>query len=134
MKKISESIDLSKKVLEIDIESPVFNCMLQDMNEEIQRIIQKVYDEEFSEGEITLKLNLSIPFDYKEIPKTSEYGELINELYRYRKPRFEHKITATLKKQYKQEGLYSEEKEIKFIDGQFVAVPIEDPQLHIDDM
>ncbi|WP_275541114.1 hypothetical protein [Clostridium tetani] len=38
-KKIYEEVDISKKVLKIDIESPVFNAMLNDINKEIQRCI-----------------------------------------------------------------------------------------------
>ena len=133
MKKVEENVDLSKQVLEIDIESPVFNSMLHDTNQEIKRVMQKVYDEEFESGEITIKLNLTILDDYKEFPKTNEFGELVNELYRYKRPRFEHKVTTTLKKQFKQDGLYTEEKEIQFVDGEYVAVPIENPQLGVDD-
>ncbi len=133
MKKVKENVDLSKQVLEIDIESPVFNSMLHDTNKEIKRVMQKVYDEEFESGEITIKLNLTILDDYKEFPKTNEFGELVNELYRYKRPRFEHKVTTTLKKQFKQDGLYTEEKEIQFVDGEYIAVPIENPQLGMDD-
>lgn len=134
MKKISENVDLSKKVLEIDIESPVFNSMLHDLNKEIRRGIDKVYDEEFEVAEITVKLTLEIPQAYKQIPKTNEFGELINETYLYRRPRFEHKVTTTFKKQFKQEGLYTEEKEVQFIDGKYVAVPIDDPQVSVYDI
>ena len=133
MKKVSEKVDLSKTVLEIDIESPVFNCMLQDLNREIQRTLDKVYNGDFEAGEISVKLVLTIPEDFKEFPKTNEFGEMVNELYRYRRPHFEHKVTTTLKKQYKQEGFYGEEREVKFEGGQFMAVPIIDPQLTMED-
>ncbi|EPY6430841.1 hypothetical protein [Clostridium sporogenes] len=134
MQKVNERIDLSKKVLDIDIESPVFYAMLNDVNKEVQRCIKKVYDEEFESGEISLKLNISIPEAFKVIPKTNEFGELINETYKYRKPVFEHKITSTLKKQFKQEGIYEEERDVKFEDGKFIAVPIKDLQISIEDI
>ncbi|MGF7059268.1 hypothetical protein [Brassicibacter mesophilus] len=134
MKKISENIDLSKKVLDINIESPIFKCMLYDLNKEIQRCIDKVYDQEFEAGEISLKLTLEIPDGYKEFPKVNEHGEMVSELYKYRKPKFEHKVTTTLKKQYKQEGVYAEEREVKFEDGQYIAVPVKDPQINIYDL
>lgn len=132
MRKVSENIDLSKKVLEIDIKSPVFNSMLQDLNNEIIRVIDKIYHGEFEIGEIGLKLSLSIIDDYKEIP-IEKFGEVVKETYAYKKPYFEHKITSTLKKQYKQEGVYTEEKEITFEDGQYVVKPIVEPQLNIFD-
>ncbi|BFN03885.1 hypothetical protein [Clostridium tetani] len=133
-KKIYEEVDISKKVLKIDIESPVFNAMLNDTNKEIQRCIKKVYDEEFESGEITIKLNISIPETFKTIPKVDEFGELINETYKYRRPVFKHNITSTLKKQFKQEGIYTEEKDVKYEDGEFIVVPIKDPQMSIDDI
>ncbi|NOH14845.1 hypothetical protein [Clostridium cochlearium] len=133
-KKIYEEVDISKKVLKIDIESPVFNAMLNDTNKEIQRCIKKVYDEEFESGEITIKLNISIPETVKIIPKVNEFGELINETYEYRRPVFKHNITSTLKKQFKQEGIYTEEKDVKYEDGEFIVVPIKDPQMSIDDI
>ncbi|ERI94206.1 hypothetical protein HMPREF1982_01218 [Clostridiales bacterium oral taxon 876 str. F0540] len=61
MYKIGEKVDLSKKVLEIDIESEVFNCLKQDLNKEIQRCIKKVYNQEFESGEISVKLAIKIP-------------------------------------------------------------------------
>lgn len=132
MQKVDERIDLSKRVLEIDIDSPVFNCLLKDLNSEIQRCVKKVYEEEFEVGEITIKLSIEIPEAYKTIPRVDEFGEIINDTYRYRQPRFEHKVTSTLKKQYRQEGIYQEERDVKFEDGKFVAVPIKDPQVRID--
>lgn len=94
MRKIREEIDLSRQVLEIDIESPVFNGMLHDLNKEIRRGVDKVYDEEFESAEITVKLTLEIPQAYKHIPTTNEDGELVNETYLYRKPYFKHKIST----------------------------------------
>jgi len=133
MIKIDEKINLSRRTLEIDIESPIFKNMLTDLNIEIKRVIQKVYDEEFENGEISLKLKLNIGSDYKEYPKENEFGEMINEMYRYKKPHFEHAISTTFKKQYKQDGLYSEEKEVKCIDGDYIVVPLMEPQLSIFD-
>lgn len=133
MLKIDEKVDMSKKVLEIDIESPIFNSMLHDLNLEIKRVIEKVYDEEFEGGEISLKLKLNIKDEFKEYPRENEFGEVINETYKYRKPYFEHAVATTLKKQYKQEGLYSEEKEVKYIDGEYIVVPLREPQLNMFD-
>lgn len=133
MKKISENIDLSKKVLEIDIQSPIFTCMLQDLDNEIVRVIDKVYRGEFEAGEVNLKLSLAINDDYIRIPKEDRAGEIINETHQYKRPYFEHKITSTLKKQYKQEGVYTEEKEVVFEDGQYIVKPIIKPQVNIFD-
>lgn len=134
MQKIDERVDISRKVLEIDVESPIFEGMLNDVNKEIQRVIKKVYNEEFGSGEIALKLTIEIPNAIKIIPKVDEYGEMINETYQYRKPIFEHKITSTLKKQYKQEGCYTDERDVKLEGDKFVAIPVEDAQISIYDL
>ena len=135
MKKISEKVDLSKQILDIDIESPIFEAMLDGLNREILRVIGQVYDEEFEAGEISLKLNLEIIDGFKEFPKVNEDGEMINELYKFRRPRFEHKITTTLKKKYERKGVYTEEKDVQCKpDGHYAVVPIYEPQVRIEDI
>lgn len=134
MLKIDENIDLSKRVLDIDIKSPVFNCLLQDLNEEIQRCIKNVYEEKFEAGEISIKLTIEIPDDYKTVGRNDENGELVNDTFKYRRPKFEHKITTTLKKRYKQEGVFTGEREVIFEDGKFITVPLKNPQVTIEDL
>ena len=131
MIKIDEKRDLSKMVLDIDINSPIFAGMLDDLNKEIQRVIQNVYEGKFASGEISLKLDLKIVSGFEEMPKVDEYGEMITETYKYKKPDFEHKITSTLKQQYKQEGSYSEKNEVVWDekDKKFIVKPIRKPQL-----
>ncbi len=120
-----------ENILEIDIKSPIFNEMLSDLDKEIKRVVEKVYEEEFETGEITLKLSLEIPEDFKEFPKKDELGFEENELYYYRKPHFKHKVSTSLKKQYKQQGVYSEDKEVQFVDGQYLLVPVKEPQISL---
>jgi hypothetical protein len=52
MIKISEKIDLSRKVLDIEVDSPVFEEMLVGLNQEIKRVVKSIYDGEFASGEI----------------------------------------------------------------------------------
>lgn len=134
MFKVNEKVDLSKKVLDIDIESPVFSEMLDNLNNEILRTIQKVYDKEFESGEISLKLTIELPNAYENFPSVDEYGEQAVKTFKYRKPEFEHKVTTTLKKQYKRDGIFSDKRDIQFKDGRFVAVPIKEAQISIDDI
>jgi hypothetical protein len=130
MQKVSENVDLSAKVLEIDIESEIFESMLRDLNLEILRCIKNVYDEKFEAGEISLKLNIELPTAYETFQKADkETGEILNETFKYRKPNFEHKITTTLKMQYKQDGGYTDRREVRFEDGKFVAVPVKEAQM-----
>lgn len=134
MQKISEKVDISNKVLEIDIDSPVFEGMLSNLNEAILRTVEKVFSKEFASGEITLKLGIGIVTGYKQIPKTDpDTGDIVLEEYKYRKPVFEHKVTNTLKKQFKSEGTFEEERAIKFENEKFIAVPLENPQMRFED-
>lgn len=134
MVKVEERVDLSKKVLEIDVNQEMFAGMLRDFNNEIMRCIRDVYDEKFEAGEITVKLNIEIPVAYETFQRTDkETGELMDDTYKYRKPLFEHKITTTMKKQYKQEGGYTDKRDVKFEDGKWIAVPVKEAQRSIFD-
>lgn len=134
MFKVDEKVDWSEKVLDISIDSPIFNEMRDNLNVEIERCIRKVYDKEFVAGEISLKLTIEIPAALKEFPKVNEFGEIVQELYKYRKPNFKHQVTTTLKKQFKQEGTYSEEREVQVDEeGNFIAVPLKSPQISMFD-
>lgn len=131
MNKISEKLDLSKKVLDINIDSPVFEDMLENLDTEIQRVVKSVYENEFAEGEINLKLNLKIKTDTEEFATTDEYGDVVNETYRYRKPDFEHKVTTVMKKTYSQKGSYSPKREVIWDEKEekYVAKPLINPQI-----
>ena len=133
MIRVSENVDLSKQVLTIDIDSPVFASMLGDLNGEIQRVIKKVFNEEFESGEINLKLNIEIPESYKSYARTNDDGELVNDTYKYKKPDFQHKVTSTLKKKYEQKGSFTGEREVIFLDGEFLARPLMQEQMMLED-
>lgn len=130
MRKVSEREDLSRKVLEVDIDSPVFQSMLDKLNEQMIEVIKKVYNEEFESGDISLKLTLSVPLLTKRFPVENEIGEPIVKTYEYKALQFKHNITTTLKKVDKEDGSYYGEKELQKDDyGNFIEKPIEDPQL-----
>lgn len=131
MYKIDEREDLSRKVLEIDIESPIFSEALKNLNSEIQRVIGQVFNEEFESGEITLKLSIEIPEGYETVPKQGEPGELLTETFKYRKPFIKHNVSTTLKKQYKKDGVYTDKRDIQFKNGKYVAVPIKEAQMKL---
>ncbi len=134
MNKISEKLDLSRKILDIDVESPIFDEMRGVLDKQIQKVIQLVYDGNFQSGEISLKLNLELPTHYKTIPEVdSETGEMVEREYKYKRPVFEHKLTTTLKKQFKDEGSYSNERDVQLIDGHFIAVPFKKNQISLFD-
>ena len=134
MNKISEKLDLSRMVLDIDIESPIFDEMRGALDKQIQKVIQLVYDGNFQSGEVSLKLNIELPTHYKTMPEVdSETGEMIEREYKYKRPVFEHKLTTTLKKQFKDEGAYSDGRDVQLIDGHFIAVPFKKNQISLFD-
>jgi hypothetical protein len=133
-KPVNEKHDYSREIFEISIESAIFNSMLNNLNAEIQRCIQNVYDERFESGEVTLKLTIELPEAFENFPIIDETGEATIQSLKYRKPVFEHKVTTTLKKQYKRDGGYTEKRDIQYRDGRYVAIPLKDPQLSIADL
>ena len=134
MKEISENVDLSKEVLNVNIDSPVFKPILDNLNEKIIEVVKKVYNEEFESGDISLKLTLTVPIETKRFPVETLPGEHPTvKTYEYKALQFEHDITTTFKKVDKEKGKYWGDKELKEDDGKFIKVPIEDPQVSMFD-
>ncbi|WP_085829376.1 hypothetical protein [Clostridium massiliodielmoense] len=135
MQEIRERKDLSKQVLAVDITSPIFQSMVDTLNEKIIDVIKNVYNEEFESGDISLKITLSVPETIKEVPTDNGLGELVVKSYKYKALQFKHNITSTLKKVDKDEDYYYGEKELKEDDeGNFIEQPIRNPQMCIDDL
>ncbi len=136
MVKISEMLDLSKKVLDIEVDSPVFENMLIGLNDEIKRVVKSIYNGDFASGEISLKLDLRLTDAVEEFAKDGGFGEMITEYYRYKRPQFKHTITSTLKKQYKQDGCYEENREIVWdeFNEKYVAKPLVNPQIEFKEL
>lgn len=133
MRKVDEREDLSRKVLEVDISSPIFEKVLKQFNYQIIEVIKKVYNKEFESGDITLKLTLEVPSRFKEFPVQDVISEQPTvKVYEYKALSFNHSINTTLKKVDKISGSYYGEKELEKDDeGNFIEKPIEDPQLNM---
>ncbi len=130
MHKIDEREDLSRKVLEVDIDSPVFSSMLDKLNEQIIEVIKKVYNEKFESGDVSLKLTITVPRMRKKYELEDECGQPLVQSYEYKALQFKHNVTTTLKKVNKEEGSYWGEKELKEDgSGNFIEAPIKDPQI-----
>lgn len=115
---------------EINVDSPLFKESINLLDSEIKRIIEKIYNDEFKSGEVTLKLNISLVEDFKEFPIVDEFGFNDNKIVYFNKPVIEHSVSTTLKKQFKEKGFVSTDSEIKKMDeGHFILVPVKDPQL-----
>ncbi|URZ06456.1 hypothetical protein [Clostridium felsineum] len=135
MVQIGEKEDLSRAVLNVDLNSPIFKTMIRKLNDQIKKVLIKVYNEEFESGDISLKLTLTVPTQYKDFPVESNIpGEPPTmKTYEYKALQFKSNITTTLKKTNKIDNEYRSEKELKNNDGEFVEVPIEDPQISLFD-
>ncbi|WP_234121162.1 hypothetical protein [Clostridium hydrogenum] len=136
MRQISEREDLSRAVLNVDLNSPIFKPMLEELNVAMIEVLKKAYNGEFESGDISLKITLAVPTVTKKFPvEGSELGEHpVVKTYEYKALNFKHNITKTLKKVDKVDGEYFGEKELKKDDtGDFVEVPIENPQISIFD-
>lgn len=124
MQKIKESVDMSKRAFEIDIESPVFNDLLRILNQAIQKSMVNIYEEKFQAGEITLKLTTEITDNFEDKQRVDEFGDVVNETYKYKTPVFDYKVTTKFLKKYTNEGKYAEKKELRFDGEKFVVEPL----------
>lgn len=121
--------DLSREVLQIDIESPIFSEMLSNVDTEIQRVISKVFNKEFEGGEITLKISIELQQGREKIQRQAEDGELYEDEFLYRKPYIKHNVSTTLKKKFKKEGLYTSDRDVEFNGDKYIAIPIQKAQM-----
>lgn len=133
MQELSEKVDISKKVLGVDINSPIFQAMFNELNLQMVEVIKKVYDKKFESGDITLKITLKVPTRIKEFPGVNEIGEDVVKEYKYRSLYFKNDITTTLKKVDKTSSEYYGEKELKKDDDGFKEIPTENPQVSLFD-
>lgn len=136
MIQISEKEDLSRAVLGVDLNSPIFESMRVELNEQIKKVLLKAYNGEFASGDISLKVTLSVPTQFKDFPVENKIpGEPPTmKSYKYKALQFKSNITTTLKKVDKIDDSYCGEKELKKDeDGEFIEVPIENPQVSMFD-
>jgi hypothetical protein len=72
----------------------------------------------------------------EEFAKDGGFGEMITELYKYKRPQFKHVITSTLKIQYKQDGCYEEKREVVWDEyhEKYVAKPLVNPQMEFKEL
>lgn len=117
---------------EVNLKNPLFSEALNLLDKEIIKIAEKIYDDEFKYGEVTLKLTLGIVEDFKEYPAKDDLGFKENTVVHFNRPVVEHNISTVFKKQYKEKGSVSMDSEIKRTkDGQLVLMPVLEPQLDL---
>ena len=122
------------RILEMNLESPIFDELREQFDKAIKDAIKVVYNREFADAEITLKLSIELPETFRNMPKINDEGEEVFEPYKYRIPNFKHKVTTALKKQYVEEGQFRDDREVRLgSDGEtFYAVKPEDIQIRLN--
>lgn len=114
----------------LNIYSPIFKDMLEQLDKELQRVLINVYEGKFESGDVKLSLKVEINEAILEIPTTdNDTGEIVTKPKCYRKPKFEYKTNSTLNKKHEIKGEYDERREIVFEDERFIARSLYDPQV-----
>lgn len=126
--------DKKKNAETVDIDNPAFADALNDLDERIKVILNKIYDgKEFKSGDIALKITLGVDDKKKEYPVLKQ-GQVASKLYKYKGLNVKYGISTTLKKMEKGGGEYESERElVKKGDGEYVEVPIKNSQIGMFD-
>lgn len=124
--------ELNERPQEVTIYAEMFKPMLDNADAALKRVLNEVYGENFQGGEITIKLKVEIPEDYKNIPTVNDDGEIVPIRYVYKTPAFDYKVSTTLNKKYKTDGSYKSDKELFEEDGVFLIKEIDDPQIKMN--
>ena len=126
--------DKKKNVETVDIDNPAFVNVLNDLDERIKVILDKIYEgKEFKSGDIALKITLGVGDKEKEYPVLKQ-GQVASKLYKYKGLNVKYGISTTLKKSEKGGGEYESERElVKKDDGEYVEVPVENSQMGMFD-
>ena len=116
---------------ELDVNSPAMEEAVASLDKMLKKCLDQVFDGEFESGEINLKLEVGVEPAIELFPATDDLGEPTEHAYEYKKPVLKHKASLQLKKKEEISGQFCGRVELKMIDGQFVAVPIEDAQMSL---
>lgn len=128
MQNLSSYSDYKRKVKDINVRSEIFNNMLNIFDKHITGSIREIEENNFEGAEITLKLKI-------EVIEQTEDGDQNTGMpsYYYKQPIFNYNINSTLKKTNKSEGAYSEKSELRYQNGKYVLVPVNELQISIFD-
>jgi hypothetical protein len=117
------------------IESPFYENMRALFNIKLGELLQELVSEEFDEGDITLKLNLSIAEAYAEVAKPDfDNGGERKEQCAYPHPYADYEVKMTLKHTSKDKGRKNERVAFKYRDGRYIAIPVPTDQVTFDEL
>ena len=117
------------------IESPFYADMRALFNIKLCELLQEFADGEFREGDINLKLSLSVPLDSEQIAQDdNDEGGQRQEPYTFRRPDAEYEAKLTLKRTSKDKGKSEDRRAFKCRDGRYIAVPVPTAQVTFDEL
>ena len=110
----------------LTLDSETFSGMSRDYNFVLQRLLETMRDRDCDEGSITLNLKISLKSEY--IPNYDPNVQ--GESREVKKPKFEHKISSSVKITYEKKGTLDTEMELVMDDdtGMYVLRPIVNTQ------
>lgn len=110
----------------LTLDSETFSGMSRDYNFVLQRLLETMRDRDCDEGSITLNLKISLKSEY--IPNYDP--NIQGESREVKKPKFEHKISSSVKITDEKKGTLDTEMELAMDDdtGMYVLRPIVNTQ------
>jgi len=121
--------------IELNINSPVFAEFITNLNMAVIKCLTEITADTFSGGEISAKITIEAENACEVYATgTSKDGVHENELYHYKKPVIEHKVTLTLKKRDEAKGSYNAKMELKRSEGGFILVEPKTAQMSLEEM
>lgn len=116
------------------IESPFYVDMRALFNEKLAELLMELDGGEFSEGDIALKLTIGIGVGMENVPQDDyDAGGQRQKSFEFKKPGAEWEARLTLKKTSKDKGQYQERRAFKCRDGRYIAIPVKEAQVSIDE-
>ena len=109
--------------MEININSPIFEDLLQNLNIAILKCVKEIHDGKFESGDISAKISIEFARDFVE--NETKGSDNTNRGREYLRPDINHKVTLTLKEKIKADGGYSANKALeKNEDGRFILADL----------
>jgi hypothetical protein len=117
----------------IDIRSPVFQELLDNVDEKLEMLLEQLETGEFYGGDISIKISVESQDDVKHYDKITDEGKQYKEALKYKRPVIEHKTKLVLKKQSESKGSYAQNNmEMVKVDGVWILRELPDQQMKME--
>ena len=123
----------------LKLTDPTLSPIVADLEARIQECFSELDAGNFTEGSLTLKLNMQLIDDVETYAVKGKSVDGVTtavreEVYGYKKPAFEYKSTLSFKKRKDTKATFNPQGvELKKVDGEFIIVKIEENQLNLKD-